>query len=85
MTRISTLGAAIVVAAAIAAPAFAYDTNHHDRAHKNPRNAYNQVSRPVFPATATPDDWNTNIQNFGFSGRDPSRVGGEDPSIRPPS
>ena len=24
-----------------------------------------------------------NIENFGFSGRDPSRVGGEDPSLRP--
>ena len=24
-----------------------------------------------------------NIQNFGFSGRDPSRVGGWDPSLNP--
>lgn len=24
-----------------------------------------------------------NVQNFGFSGRDPSRVGGWDPSVNP--
>jgi hypothetical protein len=24
-----------------------------------------------------------NLENFGFSGRDPSRIGGEDPSLHP--
>jgi hypothetical protein len=26
-----------------------------------------------------------NLQNFGFTGRNPSRVGGESPSLNPPS
>jgi hypothetical protein len=26
-----------------------------------------------------------NLENFGFSGRDPSRVGGMDPNLNPPS
>jgi len=51
------------------------------------RRAYNQWNGPVVavpPVVAIPPtryDWDTN--GFGFGGRDPSRIGGEDPSLRP--
>jgi hypothetical protein len=43
--------------------------------------AYNQMTEPFYAAPQTQGE--RNIENFGFSGRDPSRVGGEDPSLRP--
>jgi hypothetical protein len=45
------------------------------------REAYNQLNGPFYAAPRTQDGWN--IENFGYSGRDPSRPGGEDPSLRP--
>jgi hypothetical protein len=92
MTRIKTVSAALILSAAIATPAFAQDggmlgpgsrngltpqpgqTYHHHRAY---RQAYNRWDGP--------DDaqYRRNKENFGFSGRDPSRVGGESPSLHP--
>ena len=50
---------------------------HHARkAHRDDfRGAYNQLIMP--------SQGERNIENFGFSGRDPSRIGGEDPSLKP--
>jgi len=46
------------------------------KAHRdNFRGAYNQV--------VMPSQGERNIENFGFGGRDPSRVGGFDPSLKP--
>ena len=56
---------------------------YHGRAYDrwNYRGAYNQLNGPFYAAPRTESDWS--IENFGFSGRDRSRVGGEDPSLRP--
>jgi hypothetical protein len=45
------------------------------------RRAYNHYNGPVNVAPPTRYYWDSN--DFGFSGRDPSRVGGVDPSLRP--
>jgi hypothetical protein len=75
MTKIKTIGAAMVLSIAVAAPAFA--ATHHV---KNFRGAYNQMTDDSFVPSSQAE---RNIQNFGFSGRDPSRVGGWDPSLNP--
>jgi hypothetical protein len=79
MTKMKALSAAIILSAAIATPAFAQPT-HHGRA-SNYRGAYNQLNGPSYATPQTRDD--RNIEDFGFSGRDPSRPGGEDPSLNP--
>jgi hypothetical protein len=78
MTKLKTLSAAVILSAAVAAPVLAQPT-HHGRA--NYRGAYNQMIDPSYAVPTTQAE--RNIENFGFSGRDPSRVGGEDPSLRP--
>ena len=45
------------------------------------RRAYNQWNGPVIVTPLARYYLDTN--GFGFGGRDPSRVGGEDPDIRP--
>jgi len=89
MTNIKTLSAAIIFCATVATPVFAQDadaiapkaaTTHHVRVHvRNYRGAYNQVNEPAYAAPLS------NTDNFGFGGRDPSRVGGMDPDLNPPS
>jgi hypothetical protein len=49
--------------------------------HMKLRRAYNQFNGPVGATPPARYNWDTN--GFGFGGRDPSRVGGEDPSLRP--
>ena len=78
MTKLKTLSAAIILSAAVATPVLAQPA-HHGRA--NYRGAYNQLIEPSYAVPSTQAE--RNIENFGFSGRDPSRVGGEDPSLRP--
>jgi hypothetical protein len=78
VTNIKMLTAAAVLSAAIASPVFAQDANvvapHHARVHHhNYRGSYNQINSPVAPMG----------ENLGE--RDPSRVGGYDPSFNPPS
>jgi hypothetical protein len=78
MTNIKTLSAVIILSAAVATPVFARE---HSRALDRYRGAYNQMSGPTY---VVPDSQaGRNIENFGFSGRDPSRVGGWDPSLHP--
>jgi hypothetical protein len=78
MTNMKTLSAVIILATAIATPAFAKE---HGHAQDRYRGAYNQMTEPSFAVPAT--QAGRNIENFGFSGRDPSRVGGWDPSLNP--
>ena len=78
MTNAKTLSAVIILATAIATPAFAKE---HGRAYDQYRGAYNQMTEPSFAVPAA--QASRNIENFGFSGRDPSRVGGWDPSLNP--
>lgn len=88
MINIKTISAVMILSAAIATPVFAQDASvsgpehvrtHHDR---NYRGAYNEVSGSNYASPRTQEE-DTNLQNFGFSGRDPSRVGGEDPDLKP--
>jgi hypothetical protein len=91
-SKIKTLGVALILSAAIASPVFAQDATtvrpHHARAYdqSNFRGAYNQQmsGAPYYDAPQTRDEM-INLQNFGLSGRSPSRVGGEDPYLNPPS
>jgi len=78
MTNMKTLSAVIILATAIATPAFAKE---HGHAQDRYRGAYNQMTEPSFAVPATQAA--RNIENFGFSGRDSSRVGGWDPSLNP--
>jgi hypothetical protein len=75
MKKIKTLTALIILSTAVATPVFAKGMNYHSQSF---RKAYNQVT---VPSLSTQEE--RNIENFGFSGKDPSRVGGEDPSLRP--
>jgi hypothetical protein len=44
--------------------------------------SYDQVNPDYLPPRDI--DEYRNLQNFGLSGRDPSRVGGETPNLHPP-
>jgi hypothetical protein len=83
MAKLKALSAVIILSAAVATPVFAQPA-HHGRAYDrgNLRGSYNQSSEPTYAIPRTRDE--RNIENFGFGGRDPSRVGGEDPSLNPP-
>jgi hypothetical protein len=88
-----------ILSAAIASPVLAQDAGmpkpiHHGRAYdqRHFRGAYDQLNGPfhaaprTFAAPGTLDRVDTEGFGFGgFSGRDPSRVGGEDPSLNPPA
>ena len=76
MTKIKTITAATILSVAVAAPAFA--ATHHV---KNFRGAYNQMTEKSFAVPATQAE--RNLEYFGFTGKDPSRVGGWDPSLNP--
>jgi hypothetical protein len=86
MTKaLSTLA---ILSAIIASPAFAQNTGvqeptHHVRTHgyRNFRGAYDQLNAPVYAAPRAFD--RSDINGFGFRGRDPSWVGDRDPSLRP--
>jgi hypothetical protein len=59
-------------------PAITEDANR--RAYDQYRGANDQSSGPSAPLT--PEE-QRNKEDFGFSGRDPSRVGGENPNLNP--
>jgi hypothetical protein len=81
MTNIKTLSAVIILSAAVAAPVFARDgrLDHlgtHWR-HHHFRDSFNQRNERFGP--------NPQVQRNteDFRGRDPSRIGGEDPDMHP--
>jgi hypothetical protein len=90
MTRMKTLSAVMILSAAIATPVFAQDAGvlrpqherTHERNYRGAYNAYNQANEPSYAAPRTREE-ERNVEDFGFSGRDPSRVGGEDPDLKP--
>jgi hypothetical protein len=99
MTKLTTLSAIAIVVAAIATPVFARDAigpayglkpqpvTKHRSSYRGPynqkfRGAYNR-SNASFYARPLTNEERRNIEDFGFSGRDPSRVGGEDPYLHP--
>ena len=75
---------AMVVAAALTAtPGFSRAYRHHDRPHHD-GHYYRDYSGYLDPRSGHYDpEFQRNRENFGFSGRDPSRIGGEDPSLHP--
>jgi hypothetical protein len=93
MTPIKTLSVIAVFSIAIAAPVFARDTGpeghdhlriHHRAAHHHVedqhfRGAYNLHNERFYPSLP----FQRNTENFGARGRDPSRIGGEDPNMHP--
>jgi hypothetical protein len=88
MTKMKTLSAVIILSAVVATPVLAQEAGTRGPGSRYgleprsfPRGAYNQLNGPSY---ATPRN-GSNIENFGSSGRDPSRVGGQDPSFNPSS
>jgi hypothetical protein len=80
VTKFKTFSAVMILSAAIATPVFAQDANvaapHHTRVHeRNYRGAYNSANEAP----------RANTENYGFSGQDRSRIGGQDPDLNPPS
>ena len=90
MSKMKTLSAVIILSTAVATPVLAQNagmlelgghsgskpqpvTNHRS----NSRTGYNQLNG----TPRTQDD--SNRGTLGFGGSDPSRVGGEDPTLRP--
>ena len=74
------------------APSFAGDYwarrhNSHVRVYPHYReySGYRDYSGYLDPGSGHYDpQFQRNRENFGFSGRDPSRVGGMDPTLNPP-
>jgi len=87
MSKTKTLSAMIILFAAVATPAFAQDrgvrgpgSRHGSEAQH--RAAFNQLNgRSNAAARALDDEDKRDIATLGFSGRDPSRPGGRDPSL----
>jgi hypothetical protein len=91
MIKMKALGAAIILSAAVVTPVFAQDAGAIGPGHRyglesrpatNYRGAYDQ-SEASFYARPLTNEERRNIEDFGFSGRDPSRVGGEDAWLHP--
>jgi hypothetical protein len=98
MTKMSTLSAVIILSAAVAMPAFAQDEagvrgpgsrdrleTHHSGARDGARDndrGENQMNGPSNVNIDT-EEHERNLEDFGISGKAPSRVGGEDPYLNP--
>ena len=78
MTKIRLL-TAVILSAAIATPAFAQSLRVHGPTHQA-RFHHHQTVRAEDGAALTGDE-RRNLENYGFSGKDPSRVGGEDADL----
>jgi hypothetical protein len=90
MNKMKMISAAVVLSAAVATPVLAQDVGTYGPAGAAPLRhsqtfyrSYNQMNSDFLPPRN--DEEYRNLQNFGFTGRDPSRVGGESPSLNPPS
>ncbi len=70
-----------------ATPGWAQDpgmVSRYDRIHHHYRSYYRDYSGYLDPRSGHFDpEFQRNRENFGFSGRDPSRIGGEDPTLHP--
>jgi hypothetical protein len=98
VTKMKALSAAIFLSAALAAPVFAQDTissgyalsPQHVINYRSDYQPYDQKfsgsydqSETSYDAPRLTSEERRNLEAFGFSGRDPSRVGGEDPYLHP--
>jgi hypothetical protein len=96
--KMKALSAVIILSTAFAAPVFAQDaigsgygmrpqlvTNYRSNYRTDDQNfggSYHQ-SGEVYYAPPLTNEERENVENFGFSGRDPSRPGGENPYLHP--
>ena len=88
--KIKTLSAIAILTAAVATPVFAQDagvrgpgSRYGLEQQRGSRGAYNQLNGPSYTtARALDDEDKRDIENFGFSGRDPSVPGGRDASLK---
>jgi hypothetical protein len=78
LTKIKII-TAVILSAAIAAPALAQDVRVHSPIH-HIRSHNHQIVRGDYAAPLTSEEYR-NLENYGFSGKDPSRVGGEDADL----
>jgi hypothetical protein len=91
MNKMKMISAAVLLSATVASPVFAQDADTYGPgatpyAARHPQTfyrSYGQVN-PDFLPPRNNDEYR-NLQNFGFTGRNPSRVGGESPSLNQPS
>ncbi len=87
MTRLKTVSVIAVLSAAIATPVFAqsWDMRGPGSRMGPPRfyRSYDQWNGFYGPPLTKDEYWN--LENFGTTGRDPSRIGGKSPWLNPPS
>ena len=82
-TVLTILGALLITGSAVqVAAASNYHVYSRGYDQSDYRRAYNQSNEPFYAAPQSREE--RNMENFGFSGRDPSRIGGEDPDLNPP-
>jgi hypothetical protein len=88
MIKLKTLSAVIILSAAVTTPVFAQDagvrgpgSRYGLESQSGLRGAFNQMNGPSHAIPRTGNG--SNIENFGSSGSDPSRIGGQDPSFKP--
>jgi hypothetical protein len=87
MTKFKILGAIAIISTAIATPVFAQEAigpahGLESRSVTHDRGAYNQPDTSLYSRPLSNEE-RRNLEDFGMSGRDPSRVGGEDPYLHP--
>ena len=80
------ISAAAILSASITVPAFAQEAYRSYGAPYpyGPPTYYRSYDVPPGSYAPRNIDEYRNQRNFGFSGRDPSRVGGDSPNVKPP-
>ena len=85
MTMMKAVSAAVLLSATLAVPAFAQEyvpAPYYAGPGPFYRSyGYGQVPGNYLPPRNTDEYWN--LVNHGFTGRDPSRVGGSTPNVNP--
>ncbi len=86
MNTMKAISAAALLSAILATPVFAqgyrpYIGGPYGRGPDGFYGAYGQAPGDYLPPRNADEYWN--LVNHGFTGRDPSRVGGSSPSLRP--
>jgi hypothetical protein len=86
--KMKTIGATAILSAAVASPVFAQDVVDPVPYARGPGSqpqtfyrTYGQMNPSILPPRNDREYWG--LQNFGFTGRDPSRVGGDAPWLAP--
>jgi hypothetical protein len=79
----AAIAGAFAASCLLMSPALAQDPGTYSR-HYRAYHHHHDYSGYLDPRSGHYDlEFQRNRENFGFSGRDPSRIGGEDPSLHP--